>query len=153
MKNEKSGFLGVMGPVPCEEPRTTFNLWVEGVFVVSLHPGKACGRGVGKSIFLLPSKSAVESQQPFGAARPPASSKTSRSAISFASDRSRHTIHQCRPMPFAKAGQRPTRGMADRQRAAGPFRQHATCNQRGVAMYTAHTGTMELAQETTSKHA
>ena len=151
MKNEKSGFLGVMGPVPCEEPRTTFNLWVGGVFVVSLHPGKAVWEGCWEIHFLA--SAAVESSSRLEDARPPASSKTSRSAISFASDRSRHTIHQCRPMPFAKAGQRPPRGMADRQRAAGPFRQHATCNQRGVAMYTAHTGTMELAQETTSKHA
>ena len=52
MKNEKSGFLGVMGPVPCEEPRTTFNLWVGGVFVVSLHPGKAVWEGCWEIHFL-----------------------------------------------------------------------------------------------------
>ena len=39
-----------MSLVPCEVPRTTFDLWVGGVLVLSLRPGSAVWRGAWKYI-------------------------------------------------------------------------------------------------------
>ena len=41
MKIKNMRFLGYMSLVPCEVPRTTFDLWVGGVLVLSLRPGSA----------------------------------------------------------------------------------------------------------------
>ena len=54
-------------------------------------------------------------------------------------------VHTTR-MPFVKAGERPTSGTDDRQRAASPFTRSSRCNGRGAAAYTAQIATNELTQ-------
>ena len=142
-------FLGFMSLVPCEVPRTTFDLWVGcfGAFVTSWEPGvKGCLEIHSEEIAgqKLCSRLVLH-------ARPRAIAFARR--FRFSRGRSHHTIIQCRPMPFVKAGERPTSGTDDRQRAASPFTRPSRCNGRGAATYTAQIATNELTQETTSKHA